>query len=84
MPDLDKNDRICGPINPDFGYCFICGRGAPCRFDEMMPAMPRLGINEPWRFRYYLCRWCKGRDTRRFRRIFGVRRSVGSDSRNCR
>lgn len=56
----------------DASYCNNCGRKpVPCRYREMTPAQPYLGINEPWEFRYYICRWCQAAETRRHRKIFG-------------
>lgn len=60
------------PEETDTGYCNNCGRKpVPCRYREMMHAMPHLGIHEPWEFRYYLCRWCLAAETKRRKKIFG-------------
>jgi hypothetical protein len=45
-------------------YCNDCGRtdedpknGVACVVRTMEPARPSIGIMQPWKFEYFLCRW---------------------------
>lgn len=42
--------------------------------EDMMPAMPSMGINEPWTFTYRLCRWHKAAWTRWLKKMASYRK----------
>lgn len=39
------------------GSCDECGRPCPLRWEDTYPPMKHLGIREPFKIRFYLCRW---------------------------